>query len=91
MEDGKRELKKYCDFYSVWAENEVVEKVDELLKCKSRKYKGPGFTGTFYQESEDKRSGMEGYGLYVKDSDTYKIFRLGCFSNKKLTRGLHFE
>ena len=34
---------------------------------------------------------MEGYGLDVRDSSMDKEFRLGYFSNAKLTRGLSFK
>ena len=78
--EAKNQLKKYCNFYSYWAENEVADKILELLKTPGRKKDD----SVFYEE-------MEGYGVEVRDKYLGKEFRLGYFSDEKLTRGLIFE
>ena len=70
-ENVKKQLKKYCNYYSVYAETEVVEKIEELSQCKGERYTGLQQEGIFYKEvgqrCEEKHIFMEGYGLDVRD------------------------
>ena len=92
-ENVKKQLKKYCNYYSVYAETEVVEKIEELSQCKGVRYTGLQKEGIFYKEvgqrCEEKQIFMEGYGLDVRDYG--HELRLGYFSNGNLTRGFIYS